>query len=479
MRRTKIVCTLGPSSETPELVRRIAEAGMDVARLNFSHGSHADHRRVYDIVRDTAAKTGRNIAILADLQGPKIRTGTLQNGTPILLEDGGRFVLTTESIVGAEGRVSTTYAGLTSDVRAGDRILVADGALELQVEEVAAADVVCQVIHGGKLGEHKGINLPGTPVSAPSLTEKDLEDLAFALELGVDYVALSFVRHADEIRDLKKRIEDAGKEARVVAKIERPEALEHFDEILALTDVIMVARGDLGVEMPLDRVPQIQKDLIRRCNRHGVPVITATQMLESMMHSARPTRAEVNDVANAIYDGTDAVMLSGETAAGAFPVESVRIMAQVAKQADDAIAHRTNEPDQVPQWMPTKGTAFGNAIGEAVYHISERIDVERIVCFTSSGFTAATISRFRPHVPITAFTRTEMARRWCAMFWGVEAIQAMEADSIDEMVRRIDRNLTASGLVNDGDVVILVAGTPLALAGRTNLLKLHTVGDKE
>jgi len=478
MRRTKIICTLGPSSNSAERIRALIEAGMDVARLNFSHGTHEAHEQTFHIVREAAVDLGKNVAIMADLQGPKIRTGRLQDGKPVELKPDAAVSITTEDVPGTADRLSTTYGDLPHDVTEGDRILIADGTLELTVEQVDPPAVHCRVVHGGTLGEHKGINLPGVAVSAPCLTEKDLDDLQFAMGLGADYVALSFVREPDDIWTLKRIIEEAGRRMGVVAKIERPEAIEQFEEILALTDAVMVARGDLGVEVPLDQIPQIQKDLITRCNQHGVPVVTATQMLESMMTRARPTRAEVNDVANAIYDGTDAVMLSGETAAGAYPVQAVEVMARIAEQADDAIARsprRHIDDEQALAGAPE----FSNAIGHAVYHISESLPVRRVVCFTSSGYTAAMIARYRPRVPVSAFTLTEEARRRCALFWGVEAAHTIEVHSIDEMVALLDRSLIEDGLVEEGDTIVLVAGTPLAVEGRTNLLKLHTVGDRD
>ncbi len=475
MRRTKIVCTIGPSSESEERIHELIRAGMDVARLNFSHGEHADHARAHQRIREAASDLNRPVATLMDLQGPKIRTGLLENGAPIELKDGASLIITTENIAGTAARISTTYAELPQDVKPGDTISMADGVLELKVEAVSAPEVRCRVIHGGSLGQHKGINLPGVAVSAPSVTEKDMEDLKFGLSLGVDYVALSFVRRPEDIRKVKRAIQEAGSRAQVVAKIERPEALECFEDILAETDVVMVARGDLGVEVPLDQVPQIQKDLIRKCNAYGTPVITATQMLESMMSNPRPTRAEANDVANAIYDGTDAVMLSGETAAGRFPIESVCTMARIAQAADEAIA-RMPAPHG-DDHFDVHANAFSKAIGNAVYHTCEALRPRRIVCFTSSGYTAARIARYRPRAPISAFTLTEEAQRRCALYWGVDAVLCQEERTIDEMMATMDQMLLAHGLAQMGDTIIVAAGTPLAVAGRTNLMKLHVVGD--
>ena len=486
MRRTKIVCTLGPNSSSPDVVGSLIDAGLDVARLNFSHGTHDAHRANYQTVRALAEQKRRNVAVMMDLQGPKIRTGKLAGGGPVELGDGARFVITTRDVPGDAARVSTTYDHLPLDVKPGDRILLADGAMELRVEDVSGPETVCRVVHGGMLGEHKGINLPGVAVSAPSLTEKDAADLELAVELGADYVALSFVRKPEDVVALRERISDACNRQNkpvcppgIVVKIERPEALASFDKILPLTDVVMVARGDLGIEMDLDDVPQTQKALIRKCNECGTPVITATQMLESMMSSPQPTRAEVTDVANAIYDGTDAVMLSGETAVGKYPVESVRRMADIAAKADAAIG-------QMPGFRgirrrgslgDIRSGSHADAIGQAVFNMSEALDVARIVCFTQSGYTARAIARYRPKVPISAITLSIETQRRSAVLWGVETLRSDEVVGIDEMVRAVDAILLGHNLAKTGETVIIVAGTPLVVGGVTNLLNLHTVGD--
>lgn len=479
MRRTKIVCTLGPSSSDAETIGRLIDAGMNVARLNLSHGSHADHRHVYNTVRAIAQQRDANIAILMDLQGPKIRTGRLRDGAPVELRNNAKLIITTEEIEGNAGRISTTYTNLTKDVSAESRILIADGAMELAVESVQGSEVYCRVVRGGTLGEHKGMNLPGIAVSAPSLTEKDIEDLAFGLELGVDYVALSFVRSAEDVRGLKDRIAAAGRQTPVIAKIERPEALTCFDEIMDVADGVMVARGDLGVEVELHRVPQIQKSLIRLCVDRGIPVITATQMLESMMSSPRPTRAEANDVANAIYDGTDAVMLSGETANGKYPVEAVHVMAQIVESADDALATSPARPVQERFTNSRRGTSFKDAIGQAVVRMTQVTDLRHIVVLTQSGYSAEAIARHRPHIPITAITLSEETRRLCALIWGVDAVQSTVVESIDDMILAIDKIVLKKKLADPGDPIVTVAGTPLGVGGRTNLLHLHRVGENE
>lgn len=457
------------------MIRSLIRAGMDVARLNCSHGDHPSHAERFRFVREEAAAAGRNVAILMDLQGPKIRTGRLDCGGPVELREGASVAITTADIAGTTERIATTYEHLPEDVRPGDRILLADGLIELRVESVEPPDVRCRVVHGGSLGQFKGINLPGVPVSAPSITEKDRDDLELAMRLGADYVGLSFVRRPDDVEQAREIVKAAGKDTGIIAKIERPEAVDALERLVEISDGIMVARGDLGVEVPLCDVPQIQKRIIALCNRRGVPVITATQMLESMMVQPRPTRAEATDVANAIYDGTDAVMLSGETAAGKFPLQAVEIMRLIVEKADEAVAGLGSGPMGVEFSSDAEG-AFSQAIGHAVRHLSETLNVRRIVCFTSSGYTARMMARYRPRVPIIAFTLTEEAKRRCALLWGVEAAISVEADSIDMMIEIIERHLLEKGLVQRGETIILVAGTPLAVAGRTNLLKLHQIG---
>lgn len=488
-RRTKIVCTIGPASSSEEQLALLMDAGMNVARLNFSHGSHEHHRCVYDTIRRVAAEKGANVAVLMDLQGPKIRTGKLAGGTPIELVEGREIVITTEEIEGTQELISTTYANLPHDVSPGDRILMADGTLELRVSRVELPRTVCEVVRGGRLGEHKGINLPGVHVKEPCLTAKDREDLAFGLELGVDFVALSFVRSPDDIVELRQILRAAGSRARIVAKIERPEALERFEEICALTDAVMVARGDLGVEVDFADVPFIQKHLIEVCNDMGVPVITATQMLESMVSHSLPTRAEVTDVASAIADGTDAVMLSGETAAGDYPVAACAVMAKIAFRTDQHMAesppvarmmrlrttdlHRANP--RRPQHAPEQNF-YADAIGQAVCRMTASLDVRRIICFTTTGYTAAACARYRPPAPITAITNSPVTQRRCALIWGVSALVVEHLDDFDKMTAKAEAMLLESGVVHAGDTVVLVAGLPFVEAGTTNLLKLHVIG---
>jgi pyruvate kinase (EC 2.7.1.40) len=473
MRRTKIVATLGPATSTPERIAGLIRAGMNVARLNFSHGTHAEHAARIAMVRRAAAEAGRHVAILQDLQGPKIRTGPLENGQPVELVAGQRFVITTEPIVGNANRVSTTYRGLPLDVRPRDRILLSDGLIELVVIGHTDTEVETEVVHGGRLREHQGINLPGVRVSAPAATEKDFVDLAFGLEQGVDYVALSFVRRASDVREVKEFIRRAGKQIPVIAKIERPEALDVLPEILAEADGIMVARGDLGVEMPPERVPIVQKQIIAAANRAMLPVITATQMLESMIHNPRPTRAEASDVANAILDGTDAVMLSGETAAGAYPIEAVQMMALIADAVEDSLIGSPHSTS--PRWEITTAQSTPRAIAAAACTIANALPVRFIVVLTQSGASARLVSHYRPQVPILAFCPSEETARRTSLYWGVTPIVIEARDRLDELEQQIVRHMRDMGIVQRGDLIVLSGGHPVYRYGPTNFLKVITV----
>ena len=473
MRRTKIVATLGPATSTPERIAGLIRAGMNVARLNFSHGTHAEHAARIAMVRRAAAEAGRHVAILQDLQGPKIRTGPLENGQPVELVAGQRFVITTEPIVGNANRVSTTYRALPLDVRPRDRILLSDGLIELVVIGHTDTEVETEVVHGGRLREHQGINLPGVRVSAPAATEKDFVDLAFGLEQGVDYVALSFVRRASDVREVKEFIRRAGKQTPVIAKIERPEALDVLPEILAEADGIMVARGDLGVEMPPERVPIMQKQIIAAANRAMLPVITATQMLESMIHNPRPTRAEASDVANAILDGTDAVMLSGETAAGAYPIEAVQMMALIADAVEDSLIGSPHSTS--PRWEITTAQSTSRAIAAAACTIANALPVRFIVVLTQSGSSARLVSHYRPQVPILAFCPSEETARRTSLYWGVTPIVIEARDRLDELEQQIVRYMRDMGIVQRGDLIVLSGGHPVYRYGPTNFLKVITV----
>ncbi|WP_322496590.1 pyruvate kinase [Chloroflexus sp.] len=473
MRRTKIVATLGPATSTPERIAGLIRAGMNVARLNFSHGTHADHAARIAMVRRAAAEAGRHVAILQDLQGPKIRTGPLANGQPVELMAGQRFIITTEPIIGDANRVSTTYRALPLDVRPRDRILLSDGLIELVVTSHTDTEVETEVVHGGRLREHQGINLPGVRVSAPAATEKDFVDLAFGLEQGVDYVALSFVRRASDVREVKEFIRRAGKQTPVIAKIERPEALDVLPEILAEADGIMVARGDLGVEMPPERVPIVQKQIIAAANQALLPVITATQMLESMIHNPRPTRAEASDVANAIIDGTDAVMLSGETAAGAYPIEAVQMMALIADAVEASLSN--SQHPATPRWTIAPAQSTPRAIAAAACTIANTLPVRFIAVLTQSGASARLVSHYRPEVPVIAFCPSEETARRTSLYWGVTPIVIEARDRLEELELQIVRMMREIGIVRRGDLIVLSGGHPVYRYGPTNFLKVITI----
>jgi len=467
-RRAKIVCTLGPATSADAIVRDLMRQGMDVARLNFSHGTHEEHARTIERVRRIAEKEGRGIGILQDLQGPKIRTGRFKYRRPIALRTGARVTITPRDLEGTASLISTSFSGLAKEVSPGDRILLADGIIELRVRAVKGQDVECEVVNGGLLGEHQGINLPGLALSVPSLTEKDRKDLEFGLKHGVDMVAVSFVRTAEDVIHIKRLIGARGNMPPVIAKLEKPQAIEHLDDILGVADAVMVARGDLGVEMSPEVVPIIQKEIIRRAAEWRKPVITATQMLESMVENPRPTRAEASDVANAIFDGTDAVMLSGETAAGKFPCEAVAFMARIVLEAEGHMA------TQLPQLQLHHGLSIAETICESVAHAAHDLDMRAIAVFTETGTTARLISKYRPPAPIYAFAQDSGVANWLNVCWGVRPIRSPQAGSAEEMLAIAQRELLRIGVVAPGDVIGVVAGTIMA-SGSTNLMRLHVV----
>jgi pyruvate kinase len=473
MRRTKIVVTIGPASSSPEVIAQLIDAGMDVARLNFSHGTHEEHAARIVVLREAAQQAKRPLAILQDLQGPKIRTGELQNGGPVQLLPGQHFDITTREIAGTAERVSTTYQALPRDVGPGDRILLSDGLIELRVLDVTDDEVRTTVVHGGELRESQGINLPGVNVSAPALTEKDIADLEFGLAQGVDYVAISFVRRAADLSEVKARIAAAGKNTPMVAKIEKPEALNDLSAILEITDAIMVARGDLGVEMPAEEVPIVQKQIIEAANATGVPVITATQMLDSMIRNPRPTRAEASDVANAIIDGTDAVMLSGETATGLFPIESVRMMARIAEVAEASGRH--GDHLSMVEASTSKRSGIANAISAAACAIVRALPMQAIVAFTMSGSTARLVAHLRPTVPILALTPSEEVYRRLNLVWGVTPIMCEYVDRLDDLGVRVRAVLLERGFAKPGDMVVMTGGHPIAARGATNFVKVFLI----
>jgi pyruvate kinase len=468
-RHSKIVCTIGPASRDPRILKRLLEAGMDVARMNFSHGSHAEHANCMQLLRAAANKLGKTIAILADLQGPKIRTGVLAGGVPVTLRTGQKFTITSRKIPGDSTRVSTTFLPLPREVHRGDRILLSDGLIELRVESVRLKDVNCRVVNGGALGEHKGINLPGVKLRVPALTTKDKADLKFALAHGADYIAVSFVRRPEDVLLAKSLIRRARKETPVIAKLEKPEAIENLEGILLVSDGVMVARGDLGVEMNPEQVPVVQKNIIARAREFRRPVITATQMLESMTENPRPTRAEASDVANAIFDGSDAVMLSAETASGKYPGEAVSMMARIIEEAEGSIKEFDRPGTQ-------EKLKVAETVAELVCHASRELHMKWIVVFTHSGFTARLISRYRPLVPIAAFSPETETRRRLALVWGVAPLEIPDLRKVDQLAEISEKRLLQEKLVGKGDVIAIVAGTPMGVRGTTNFMKFHVIG---
>jgi pyruvate kinase len=468
-RHSKIVCTIGPASRSPRIIERLLRAGMDVARLNFSHGSHEEHAQSIAMLRAAAVEQKKPIAILADLQGPKIRTGVLAGGGPVQLRTGQQFVITTARILGDSTRVNTTFTQLPGEVHRGDRILLSDGLIELRVQQVRGANVICEVVNGGALGEHKGINLPGVKLRVPALTPKDRADLVFALKQGANYIAVSFVRRPEDVLLAKSLIRRSGKDTPVIAKLEKPEAIENLDAILRAADGVMVARGDLGVEMNPERVPVVQKTIIARAREFRRPVITATQMLESMTENPRPTRAEASDVANAIFDGSDAVMLSAETASGKYPVEAVSMMARIIEEAEDSIT-------EFPRPSMQEQLKVAETVAELVCHASRELHMKLIAVFTHSGFTARLVSRYRPLVPIVAFSPEAETRRRMALIWGVMPRSIPNVKKVDGLAAIAEKRLLEERLVRQGDVVGIVAGTPMGIRGTTNFMKFHVIG---
>jgi pyruvate kinase len=468
-RRAKIVCTLGPATDSVERCRALVEAGMDVARLNFSHGAHSEHGRRFHEVRQAAEASGRNVAVLADLQGPKIRLGRFAEG-PVEWATGERIRITVEDIEGDHDRVSTTYKELADDVRPGDRLLVDDGNVALVAVEIEnGTDVVCDVLEGGMVSNNKGLSLPGVAVSVPALSDKDADDLEFALRLGVDFIALSFVRAPEDVKLVHHIMDDVGVRRPVIAKIEKPEAVERLEEIVLAFDGVMVARGDLGVEMPLEAVPVVQKRAVQVCRDNAKPVIVATQMLESMITHSRPTRAEASDVANAVIDGADAVMLSGETSVGKYPVQTVATMSRIITSVEASGA-------EVRGLMHNPRTSSG-AIVKAARDIGDALGAVALVAFTQTGDTAKRLSRLQPVQRLLVFTPVEQVQRQMALIWGAEAQLVWTVKTTDDMVRQVDTALLNRGVCRPGDLVIIVAGTPPTTPGATNTIRVHHIGD--
>ena len=469
MRRAKIVCTLGPAVETPEKIRELISAGMNMARLNLSHGGYPEHQARLDMVRAAASEQGQAVAILVDLQGPKIRLARFARG-PHELARGDIFTITTDEVEGTKERVGTTYKGLPGDCKPGDRILIDDGKVTVEVLEVRGNDVVTKVIEPGAVSNNKGINLPGVAVSVPALSEKDIEDLRWGLRAGADFIALSFVRSADDISGVHKIMDEVGIHVPVIAKIEKPQAVANLENIIDAFDGIMVARGDLGVELPIEDVPLVQKRCVELARESAKPVIVATQMLDSMITNSRPTRAEATDCANAVLDGADALMLSGETSVGDFPIETVQTMARIIERTEEGGLDRIRPLSHTPR---TKG----GAITKAATEVGETVGAKFLVAFTKSGDSARRMARLRSHIPILALTPDTGTYNRLALTWGVESMLAPMVNHTDEMVKQVDSIIMQSQRALVGEVVIIVAGSPPGIPGSTNAMRVHRIGD--
>ncbi|HVK22999.1 MAG TPA: pyruvate kinase [Actinokineospora sp.] len=472
-RRAKIVCTMGPATSTPEKMRELVAAGMDVARMNFSHGKHSDHKEMYDLIRAASNEAGRAVGVLADLQGPKIRLGTFAHG-PVQWNTGDVVRVTVEDVAGTHDRVSTTYKGLASDAKVGDKLLVDDGKVGLVVTAVEGQDVVCEVTEGGPVSNNKGLSLPGMDVSVPAMSDKDIEDLEFALHLGVDFIALSFVRSPADI-DLVHQVMDRVGVGRlpVIAKLEKPEAVDNLEAIVLAFDGVMVARGDLGVELPLEYVPIVQKRAVQIARENAKPVIVATQMLDSMINNSRPTRAEASDVANAVLDGADALMLSGETSVGRYAVETVQTMVRIIETTETETT-----PDAVPPLTHVPRTKRG-VISYAARDIGERLNAKALVAFTQSGDTVKRLARLHTRLPLLAFTPEPSVRSQLSLVWGTETFLVPKVDSTDEMMRQVDISMLSIGRYQPGDLVVIVAGSPPGTVGSTNLIRVHRLGEDD
>lgn len=472
MRHTKIVATIGPTSESIEILREMIKAGVNVARLNFSHGTYEEHQRRIKAIRQAAAEVGKNVAILLDTKGPEIRLGNLEN-EPIHLKTGDKLTLTTEEIKGNKERISVTYKQLPRDVGPGDTILLADGLISLQVLNVTGTEIECEVKNGGEVRSRKGVNVPGVSVNLPAVTEQDISDIKFGIANNLDFIAASFVRKPGDILKIKRIVEEEGADLHIIAKIENQEAVNNLEGIIKVADGIMVARGDLGVEIPAEEVPLIQKIIIDKCNRVGKPVITATQMLESMIDNPRPTRAEASDVANAILDGTDAVMLSGETAAGKYPVEAVATMARIAVTAEAAINYE--------EILVRKGRLLSRTVTDAISYATcstaQDLEAAAIITSTESGYTAKMVSKYKPKAPIIAVTPHVKVLRKLSLTWGVQPLLVSHSEDTDTMISNAVKVSLEAGLISAGDLIVITAGVPVGVHGTTNLLKVHTVGD--
>ncbi len=472
MRKTKIVCTIGPASGSLETIRQLLQSGMDVARLNFSHGTHEEHDARLATLRYAAAEMGKCLAIMLDTKGPEIRIGLLRGGK-ITLQDGARVILTTEEIEGDESKISVTFKGLPQAVLPGNSILLDDGNIGLKVLEVRDRDILCEVLDGGELADQKGVNLPGVHLDLPAVTDKDIADINFGIEHQVDFIAASFVRQASDVIAIRRLLEAKDADIHIIAKIETGEGFTNLEEIIKVADGVMVARGDLGVDVSAEEVPLMQKIIISRCNHAGKPVVTATQMLESMIHNPRPTRAEASDVANAILDGTDAVMLSGETAAGKHPVEAVKVMARIAERTEESLNYDQLLKARAASTSPT----VTDAISYATCTTAQDLGAAAIITSTKSGFTARNVSKYRPKAPIVAVTPSEQVCRKLCLVWGAQPLTASMIDNTDQMLKDAVEISLAQGLIRCGDLIVITAGVPVGVPGTTNLLKVHIVGE--
>ena len=475
MRNTKIVCTIGPASESEEMLEKLMNAGMNVARLNFSHGSHEEHKARIDTIRKVAKRLNKTIGLLLDTKGPEIRTHNMKDGL-IVLEKGKEVIVSMNEVEGTPEKFSVTYENLINDVNIGSYILLDDGLVELQVKEINKdkGEVKCDILNTGELKNKKGVNLPGVKVNLPGITDKDADDIRFGIKENVDFIAASFVRRPSDVLDIRQILEEEKAEITIFPKIENQEGIDNIEEILEVSDGLMVARGDMGVEIPPESVPMVQKDLIRKCNKLGKPVITATQMLDSMQRNPRATRAEASDVANAIYDGTDAVMLSGETAAGQYPEEAVKTMRNIAVSAEAAQDYKKLLSDRTK----LVETSLVNAIGVSVAHTALNLNVKAIVAATESGSTARTISKYRPHSDIIAVTPSEKTARQCAIVWGVNPVVKEGRKTTDALLNNAVATAVETGRVSNGDLIIITAGVPTGEKGTTNMMKIHLVGDE-
>ena len=472
MLRTKIVCTVGPSTERIPVLMKMIQSGMNVARLNFSHGTHQDHARRLDLIREAARRTGKNVAIMLDTKGPEIRLGYLEN-EPLILETGKKITITVNDVKGNEDILPVTYRGLPKDVCPGDRILIADGLIELRVLDKNRKNVECEIINGGEISSQKGVNLPGVVVNIPAVTDRDIDDIIFAIKNGMDYIAASFIRKANDVLVIRQIVEESGADLDIIAKIESREGLNNIDEIIKVADGIMVARGDLGVEIPVEEVPLVQKSIIEKCNRAGKPVITATQMLESMINNPRPTRAEATDITNAIFDGTDANMLSGETAAGKYPVESVETMARIASKAESSLKYE--------EILLRRGRNINCTVTDAISHatctIAEDLGAAAIITSTETGHTSKMVSKYRSRAPVVAVTPVEKVLRKMSLVWGVQPLLVKRTTDTDSMITTAIEASLQANLISPGDLVVVTAGVPVGVHGTTNLIKIHTVGE--